>query len=46
MLEWISSHSNALSVLANFGILAVWLFYAHVLLVSLRRQARPRVLIN
>lgn len=46
MLSWISQHSDTLGVLANLGMLAVWVLYAQLLLNSVIKQRRPRVLIN
>lgn len=46
MLEWISRHSNILSVITNAGMLVVWLVYAQILLSSFLRQRKPRVIIN
>lgn len=46
MLHWVSQHSDALLVAINVGVLAVWVFYAQLLLGSLRRQRRARLLIN
>lgn len=46
MFDWLNAHSSALQVVANFGMLAVWLFYAQLLLSSLRRERRSRLLIN
>lgn len=46
MLPWIDQHSSSLTVIASFGTLAVWVFYAQILLNNVLQQRRPRVLIN
>lgn len=46
MLTWISSNSQVLTVVVNFAMLLVWIFYAQLLLNNYRRQRRPRLLIN
>ncbi|WP_127145469.1 hypothetical protein [Pelagibacterium montanilacus] len=46
MINWIQDYSDALSFLANFGMLLVWLTYLHVFLVSYRRQTLPKIVIN
>jgi hypothetical protein len=46
MLDWIRENSNMLSVIASFGTLLVWIFYAQLLFSGFKRQRRPRVLIN
>lgn len=46
MLSWITQHGDTLALLINFGMLAVWVFYAQILLNSFMQQNRPRVLIN
>lgn len=46
MLELIRQNSNMISVIANVGTLAVWVFYAQLLYNGYRRERRPRVLIN
>lgn len=46
MIEWLSNNSDALSVIANFGTLLIWFFYAQLLFNGYRRERRPRMLIN
>lgn len=46
MFEFISQNFQALSAIASFGTLAVWIFYAQLLFNGYRRQRQPRVLIN
>ncbi|MEX1081349.1 MAG: hypothetical protein WD382_11830 [Halofilum sp. (in: g-proteobacteria)] len=45
-MQWISNNSAALSVLINAGMLAVWLFYAQLLLNSYRRSRRPKIIVD
>lgn len=42
-MEWIQQHAAALSVVANFGLLIVWLTYAHLVFTNHRRSLRPRL---
>ncbi|QCF25782.1 hypothetical protein [Hydrocarboniclastica marina] len=46
MLDWIKNNSELLMVVANFGTLLIWLFYAQLLFLGYRRERRPRILIN
>lgn len=46
MLHWIRENTDLLSVIANFGTLFIWLFYAQLLFSGFRRERRPRLLIN
>lgn len=46
MLEWLNNNSGALSAIASFCTLGVWLFYAQLLYLSFARQRRPRIIIN
>ena len=46
MLEWLNNNSGALSAIASFCTLGVWLFYAQLLYLGFARQRRPRILIN
>lgn len=46
MLEWIKDNTELLSVIASFGTLLIWLFYAQLLYYGFRRERRPRMLIN
>lgn len=46
MLEWLNEYSSVLNFLTNLAMVTVWMTYLHLLLVSYRRQRRPRLLIN
>jgi len=46
MWSWVSSNAAALSAVASFMTLLVWMFYAQLLFMGFRRQRRARVLIN
>ncbi|GAB3670902.1 hypothetical protein [Salinisphaera aquimarina] len=46
MWQWINQNAQALSFLASVATLGVWLFYAHLLFASFRRQRKARILIN
>ncbi len=46
MLNWLEDNSAALNVLANFGMLAIWLVYLQLFLVSYRRQRKAKILVN
>jgi len=46
MLEWLNNNSGALSSIASFCTLGVWLFYAQLLYLGFARQRRPRIIIN
>lgn len=46
MIDWISENSDVLSLLVSAGMLAVWLTYLHVFLVSYKRQTRSKIVIN
>lgn len=46
MMEWISNHSSFLQFMTSLATLAVWIFYAQLLLSSHLRQRRPKVVIN
>ncbi|WP_280569018.1 hypothetical protein [Chromohalobacter sp. 296-RDG] len=46
MLEWLNHNSGALSAIASFFTLIVWLFYAQLLYLNFARQRRPRIIIN
>lgn len=44
-MQWLSEHSDLLNSIGTLGMLAVWIVYANMLYLSLRRQRRPRILI-
>lgn len=46
MIEWISAHSSFLQFLTSLFTLAVWMFYAQLLLGGYLRQRRPKVALN
>lgn len=46
MWAFLNENGQALSVLASFGTMVVWLFYAHLLYQGFRRQRQARILIN
>jgi hypothetical protein len=46
MLEWIDQNAELLSLVVSAGMLAVWLIYLHVFLVSYKRQTRSKIVIN
>lgn len=46
MPGWISQNVEILSLLVSVGMLAVWLTYLHVFLVSYNRQTRSKIVIN
>ncbi len=46
MWNWIGQNAQALSFFASVGTLLIWLFYAQLLLNTVRRQKTPRVLVN
>lgn len=46
MWQWITQNAQALNVLAAVGTMAVWIFYAHLLLAGFRRQRQAKVLVN
>ena len=46
MVEWIRHNSDILSLIANYGMLLIWLFYAQLLFDGYRRERRPRMFIN
>lgn len=45
-MDWLSEHSDALSALASFGLLAVWLAYLQLFLSGFRRQRRASLVIS
>lgn len=46
MWEFLTNNAKALSVIASFGTMAIWLFYAHLLYQAFKRQRQARILIN
>ena len=46
MWQWLSENSDALNVLANAGMLIVWLTYLQVFLAGYRRERRAKILVN
>lgn len=46
MIEWVSAHSSFLQFLTSLFTLAVWVFYAQLLLGGYLRQRRPKVVLN
>lgn len=46
MLNWITENHQTLSLLANIGMLIVWIAYLHLFLVNFRRQKRSKILIT
>lgn len=46
MSEWIASNNQVISVLANVGMLIVWVAYLQIFVGSYRRQRRPKILVN
>ena len=46
MLEWISQHGTLAQVAVQIATALVWVGYLHVLIVNLRRQKRPNVVIS
>lgn len=46
MQAWIMEHEPVFSLLISLATLAVWVFYAQLLLSTIRRQRQPSVQIN
>lgn len=46
MLDWISSNSEWLNVIANWAMVAIWIAYLQVFLRGFRRQTQPKIVIN
>ncbi|MEX0923974.1 MAG: hypothetical protein WDZ84_14500 [Rhodovibrionaceae bacterium] len=46
MLQWLSQHSDSLSLFADLAIVAVWLTYLQIFLMAHLRQRRSSILIN
>jgi hypothetical protein len=46
MLDWLKTHSDALNLLINLGMLGVWVVYLQLFLMSYLNQRRPSILIT
>lgn len=46
MFDWIKENSSTLNVAANYGMLAVWLVYLQLFLMSYRRQRKAKIIVN
>lgn len=46
MLDWIDQNTELLSLVVSAAMLAVWVAYLHVFLVSYKRQTRSKIVIN
>lgn len=46
MLDWIREYHQTLSLLINIGMLFIWIAYLQLFLANLKRQTRPKILIN
>ncbi|HET7312805.1 hypothetical protein [Salinisphaera sp.] len=46
MWDFMVANAQALSVIASFGTMLIWLFYAHLLYQAFKRQRQARLLIN
>ncbi|AWN14780.1 hypothetical protein [Salinisphaera sp. LB1] len=46
MWDFFTANAKPLSVIANFGTMIIWLFYAHLLYQAFKRQRQARILIN
>lgn len=46
MWDFLTANTKLLSVIASFGTMAIWLFYANLLYQAFRRQRQARILIN
>lgn len=46
MWQFMTNNAQALSVVASFATMAVWIFYAHLLYQAFKRQRQARILIN
>src|SRR5690606_26872886 len=45
-VEWLSQHASTVSAVGTLGMFVVWIVYAHVFYKNLRRQHRPRIIID
>jgi hypothetical protein len=45
-MDWLVNNRELLSLLANLGMLVVWITYLQVFISSYRRQNKPKILIN
>lgn len=46
MWDFLGANAKALSVIASFGTMVIWLFYAQLLYKGFKRQRQARLLIN
>src|SRR3546814_19596570 len=46
MWEWLAGNAEALNVLANVGMLIVWISYLQLFLAGYRRKRRSKILVN
>lgn len=46
MLQWLSQHSDSLSLVADLAMVAVWLTYLQIFLLAHLRQRQSSILIN
>jgi hypothetical protein len=46
MWQWLSDNANTINVLANAGMLIVWVTYLQVFLAGYRRERRAKILVN
>src|SRR3546814_15291717 len=46
MWEWLAGNAEALNVLANVGMLIVWISYLQLFLAGYRRERRSKILVN
>lgn len=46
MLDWITQHSDMLSLATNMTMVVIWLVYLQVFLAGFRRQTQPKIVIN
>lgn len=45
-VEWLSQNASTITAFGTLGMLIVWIVYAHVFYKNLRRQHRPRIIID
>ncbi|MEX2644541.1 MAG: hypothetical protein WD270_13885, partial [Acetobacterales bacterium] len=45
-LQWLTEHSSAFNVFINLGILLIWGFYLNLLVGSVRRARRCKIMIS
>ena len=46
MWQWLSDNADTVNVLANGGMLIVWVTYLQVFLAGYRRERRAKILVN